>query len=107
MIVQASAHSKYLGNITLYFDDNGEIQSHEGAPIFLAHEVPQDGEILQALVPWKLEIDPIQYKPIGWLSYELDSYCYSRECGMGNLATDAMAWSVSMNSMCRSLYFIN
>ncbi|KAG5670061.1 hypothetical protein PVAND_000347 [Polypedilum vanderplanki] len=44
LIVQASAYNKYLGNITLYFDED-------------------------------------------------DSFCYQRECGMGNLITDSMAYA--------------
>lgn len=38
-VVQASAYTKYLGDITFYFDDNGEILSYEGAPIYLDESV--------------------------------------------------------------------
>lgn len=96
LIVQASAYSKYLGNITLFFDENGEIESHDGSPIFLSHDIPQDEEILEELKPWKAVLDPIQFKLIGEISHRLDNNCYRSQCPMGSLVTDAMAWSVSI-----------
>lgn len=38
-VVQASAYTKYLGDITFYFDDAGEILSYEGAPHYLDESV--------------------------------------------------------------------
>lgn len=35
LIVQASAYLKYVGDLTVYFDDRGHVDSWEGAPIFL------------------------------------------------------------------------
>jgi 5'-nucleotidase len=95
LIVQASAYNKYLGNITLYFDADGEIKSHEGAPIFLANEILQDPEIIEELKPWKEEVDKYQTKKVGRITFSLDQSCLDRECGMGNLLTDAMVHSVS------------
>jgi 5'-nucleotidase len=95
LIVQASAYTKYLGNITLFFNENGEIQSFEGAPIFLANNIPQDQEVVEALRPWKQIIDPIQYEFIGDLKFDLESYCYRQECGMGSVVVDSMVHAVS------------
>jgi 5'-nucleotidase len=96
LIVQASAYTKYLGNITLFFDKNGEIQDYEGAPIFLDHEIPQDDEIIEALKPWKDEILKFESKLLGNVSFTLDSACHTKECGMGNFITDAMVDAVSI-----------
>jgi 5'-nucleotidase len=95
LIVQASAYAKYLGNITLYFDDDGEIKSYEGAPIFLSNDVEQDPEIVEKLKPWQAEIGALQNRQVGVIKHELDVYCFQRECGMGNLVTDSMAYAVS------------
>lgn len=38
-VVQASAYTKYLGDITFYFDEAGEILSYEGAPHYLDESV--------------------------------------------------------------------
>jgi 5'-nucleotidase len=95
LIVQASAYTKYLGNITLYFDDEGEVVDYEGEPIFLAHGILQDAEVVEELKPWQNEIASFQNKRIGSIRFELDAFCYRKECGMGNIVTDSMAWSVS------------
>jgi len=95
LIVQASAYNKYLGNIQVFFDEKGEIKKYEGAPIFLSHDIPQDPFILEELKPWKAIVDPIQRRNVGYIKHEYDAYCYQRECGMGNLVTDSMAYAVS------------
>ena len=95
LIVQASAFNKYLGNIQLFFDEHGEVKRFEGAPIFLSHEVPQDPMILEELKPWKAAVDAIFKKPVGCVKYEFDSFCFERECGMGNLVADSMRFAVS------------
>lgn len=97
LIVQASAFTKYLGDITLYFDEDGIVQSYDGAPHFLGHNEPQDPEILLELQPWKDAISAIQNRIIGSSKYEISSHrCYAAECSMGNLLTDAYAYSVNI-----------
>lgn len=39
LIVQASAYTKYIGDLTVYFDIEGEISSWEGKPIYLDSDV--------------------------------------------------------------------
>lgn len=95
LIVQASAYAKYLGNITLYFDDDGEIKSYEGAPIFLSHDIEQDPEVVEKLKPWKQEVDKYQTMKIGSIHFSLDDSCLNKECGIGSFLTDAMVDSVS------------
>jgi 5'-nucleotidase len=41
LIVQAYAYSKYVGNISLWFDDEGEYTAWEGSPILLDYSVPE------------------------------------------------------------------
>jgi len=41
LIVQAYAYSKYVGNITVWFDEQGEYTAWEGAPILLDNTVPE------------------------------------------------------------------
>lgn len=95
LIVQASAYNKYLGNIQVFFDEEGEIKNHTGAPIFLSHDIQQDPQILEELVPWKVVVDPIARRNVGDIKHDYDNYCYRRECGMGNLVTDSMTYAVS------------
>lgn len=41
LIVQAAAYAKYVGNLTVYFDDNGDVVDFEGAPIYMDNNVPE------------------------------------------------------------------
>lgn len=96
LIVQASAYTKYLGDITLYFDEDGVIREYEGAPIFLGHDVVQDVGILAELAPWKSVVDEFQNRVVGFLKFAVSSYrCYTLECGMGSLTADAYTNAVS------------
>lgn len=96
LIVQASAYTKYLGDITLYFNDDGKVVDYEGAPIFLANDVPQDPEIVAELAPWKDGVDLLQNRVVGILKFDTSSRgCYTSECGMGDFTTDAYKDAVS------------
>lgn len=41
LIVQAASFCRYLGNITIFLDEFGEIADYSGAPIFLDNSLPQ------------------------------------------------------------------
>lgn len=90
LIVQASAYTKYLGDLTVYFDEDGEIQSWEGNPIYLNSSIQPDQEILTAMKPWKEAVDLIAKREIGEIKsilYRDD--CYYDECNIGDFFTDA------------------
>jgi 5'-nucleotidase len=108
LIVQAFAYTKYLGDITLYFDDEGNVKNYFGAPIYLDHNVPMDPAIVAALQPWKEEIDHLQNRIVGLLEYDVSSSgCYSRECGMGDLTADAYDYAVRFKFQMPKLKILN
>lgn len=39
LVVQASAYTKYLGNIAVVYNEDGKISRWEGAPVYLGHDV--------------------------------------------------------------------
>lgn len=41
LVVQASAFTKYLGNITVRYDANGDVVSWSGKPIYLDEKIPR------------------------------------------------------------------
>lgn len=41
LIVQASAYTKYLGNIAVFYDSDGEVADYSGSPIFLDTGLPK------------------------------------------------------------------
>ncbi|XP_032670462.1 apyrase isoform X2 [Odontomachus brunneus] len=90
LIVQAAAYTKYLGNLTVWFDEQGEVVDWDGNPILLDRSIEEDAEILRALAPWKKEVDAVAHRKIGSSKVLLDSRCRNRECNLGNFITDAM-----------------
>lgn len=92
LIVQAYAYSKYVGNITVWFDENGEYTAWEGSPILLDKSVPEDPDVVEAMKPWKEIIDAEGGVVIGSTQVFLDSEnsaCRKGECNIGNLFTNA------------------
>lgn len=95
LIVQASAYTKYLGDITLYFDDDGIVQSYSGNPHFMETSITPDPQILAALQPWKAVVDQAGKAIVGSLTFEASSRnCYQRECLMGTLQAEGMLDSI-------------
>ncbi|XP_055853698.1 apyrase-like [Episyrphus balteatus] len=91
LIVQAAAYAKYVGNITLFFDDNGDVVSYEGAPIYMSKNVKEDQEVLQAIAPWKEIVDEKGNVIVGTSRVALEKWsCESGECNLGNFFADAM-----------------
>ncbi|XP_011696070.1 PREDICTED: apyrase isoform X1 [Wasmannia auropunctata] len=90
LIVQAAAYTKYLGNLTVWFDDQGEVVDWDGNPLLLDHSIEEDPKILEALKPWKKVVDETALKKIGSTRVLLEHNCRNKECNMGNLITDAM-----------------
>jgi len=57
---------------------------------------PKDDIVLQAMVPWQLEMKPIAERTVGQSRVNLQqSQCSSGECNLGNFFTDAMLHAVS------------
>ncbi|XP_043482671.1 apyrase-like isoform X2 [Leptopilina heterotoma] len=92
LIVQAAAFTRYIGNLTVWFDSQGEILDWDGNPILLDYSIEEDPEILAALQPWKQEADRQGSVEIGETRVHLQGLrnCQSGECNLGNLLTDSM-----------------
>ncbi|XP_035893390.1 apyrase-like [Anopheles stephensi] len=92
LITQARSFGKYVGRLTVYFDQHGEVQSWEGHPIYMNHAVQQDPEVLKALVPWRNEVKRLGTQEIGKTEVFLDrESCRWCECTLGDLIADAFA----------------
>ncbi|CAH0595310.1 unnamed protein product [Chrysodeixis includens] len=88
LIVQASCYTRYLGNIKLYFDDKGEIQRHEGQPVFLGTSIIPDPTVTKLLEPWKQELEAFSKEVLAVSRVTLNSFCSAGECTLGSLACD-------------------
>jgi 5'-nucleotidase len=94
LVVQASCYCRYLGNITVSYDENGDCVDWSGSPIFLDTSVPQDATINQEMEPWKDEVDELGDKIVGKTLVTLDqTMCRHSECLLGDFVADAMVYS--------------
>ena len=92
-IVTAYAHSKYLGEIKIIFDDDGNIKSAVGEPILLdASFKPNEAmvtRIAEMSAPIKEAMEVVVANATAPIDGDRKS-CRAGECEMGNLVADAM-----------------
>lgn len=92
-VVQAYAYSKYLGEITLTFDDDGNLISAEGEPILLDASVTPDPDIAARVTEMGAPIEEMKKRVVANSSAVIQGdrdVCRVQECEMGNLVADAM-----------------
>jgi len=92
-IVQAYAYGKYLGELSVVFDDEGEIMSASGEPITIDGSVSEDSQIVARLDELEKPITDLKETLVGNVSTSLNgdrAVCRIQECDMGNMITDAM-----------------
>ncbi|NOD62782.1 MULTISPECIES: bifunctional UDP-sugar hydrolase/5'-nucleotidase [unclassified Ruegeria] len=92
-VVQAYAYSKYLGEITLTFDDDGNLIAAEGEPILLDASVTPDADIAARVAEMGAPIEEMKQRVVANSGAAIQgdrSICRVQECEMGNLVADAM-----------------
>jgi 5'-nucleotidase len=92
-IVTAYAYSRYLGDLTVTFDDKGVVKTAAGEPLPLDAKVKPDETLTARIKELGAPIAELKAKIIGELTVEADgakNVCRWRECGIGNLVADAM-----------------
>ncbi|WP_299784680.1 bifunctional metallophosphatase/5'-nucleotidase [uncultured Marivita sp.] len=92
-IVQAYAYGKFLGELNVTFDDEGNLTEAVGAPLIMDAAVAEDeatkARITEAAVP----LDEIRNKVVASTAEAIEGnrdVCRAMECSMGNLVADAM-----------------
>ncbi|WP_293576004.1 bifunctional metallophosphatase/5'-nucleotidase [Phaeobacter sp.] len=92
-VVQAYAYSKYLGEVTLTFDDNGNVLSAMGEPILLDASVTPDAAIAARVAEMGAPIEEMKQRVVAETADAVEGareVCRATECAMGNLVADAM-----------------
>ena len=92
-IVTAYAYTKYLGDLAVTFDDDGNVVSAEGEPILLDASVTPDEAVVARVKELAAPIAELKAKVIGSLGADIDGArenCRQKECAMGVLVADAM-----------------
>ena len=92
-VAQVYAYGKYLGHLTLTFDDAGVLTSVEGEPILLDASVAEDEAIAARVAEMAEPIAALREEVVASTSAPINGdrdVCRAKECEMGNLVADAM-----------------
>lgn len=92
-VVTAGAYAKYLGDLVVTWDDEGNVVSAEGAPILMDASVVADEGYVARLAELSEPIQALMEQVIGTATAAIEGsreVCRVQECSMGNLVADAM-----------------
>ena len=92
-IVQAYAYGKFLGELNVTFDDNGNVTEAVGEPLIMDKSVTEDQAALDRISELAKPLDEIRNKVVASASTAIEgdrAVCRVQECEMGNLVADAM-----------------
>ena len=92
-IVQAYAYGKFLGELNVTFDDDGNLTEAAGAPLLIDASVTEDAATVARVAELAAPLDEIRQQVVADTAAPLEgdrSVCRAMECSMGNLIADAM-----------------
>ncbi|WP_170572654.1 bifunctional metallophosphatase/5'-nucleotidase [Ruegeria atlantica] len=92
-IVQAYAYGKFLGELNVTFDDDGNVVEAVGEPLIMDNTVTEDQAALDRIAELAVPLEEIRNKVVASAADAIEgdrSVCRVQECEMGNLVADAM-----------------
>lgn len=97
LIVQASSFTKYVGDLTVYFNSDGHVKYYDGNPIFLSNDVEKDPDIERELIPWRDEVNRLGQRIVGYSTDDLmNDGCRHGECSLGSFTADAYVYETQL-----------
>lgn len=92
-VAQAYAYSKYIGKLTVTFDDAGNVTSASGDPVVLDASVTPNAAMAARIAEMGAPIEEMKQRVVANAKMAIEgdrSVCRTTECPMGNLVADAM-----------------
>jgi 5'-nucleotidase/UDP-sugar diphosphatase len=92
-IVQAYAYGKFLGELTVTFDDTGHVTAAQGAPRVMDAAVTEDAGVKARIAEAAAPLEEIRNRVVAEAVEAIDGErdtCRAAECAMGNLVAEAM-----------------
>ncbi|AXI45425.1 multifunctional 2',3'-cyclic-nucleotide 2'-phosphodiesterase/5'-nucleotidase/3'-nucleotidase [Sulfitobacter sp. SK012] len=92
-IVQAYAYGKFLGELNVTFDDEGNVTEAAGEPLIMDAAVAEDEGTVARIAEAAGPLDEIRNKVVANTDEVIGGdrdVCRAQECSMGNLIADAM-----------------
>jgi 5'-nucleotidase len=102
-IVQAYAFGRYLGDLTVEFDEDGAVVWARGEPIELTSEAFVEApDVADRVAALAKPIAKLRETPVSMLAASIDASrdnCRTRECEMGNTVAEAMLSRVAASGV--------
>ncbi len=92
-VAQAYAYTKYLGHLTVTFDDDGNVTAASGDPIVLDASVTPNAAFLERIAEMGAPIEEMKTRVVAESADIIEGgrdVCRAMECPMGSLIADAM-----------------
>jgi 5'-nucleotidase / UDP-sugar diphosphatase len=92
-VVTAGSYAKYLGDLTVTWDDDGNVISAEGEPILIDASIEPNAEYVARLAELEAPLQELMAEVVGTATEAIEGsreVCRAMECSMGNLVADAM-----------------
>ena len=92
-LIAAYAYGKFLGELNVTFDDDGNIIEAKGEPIIMDAGVAEDAAVKARITEAAVPLEEIRQKVVAEAVAGIEgdrSVCRVAECPMGNLVADAM-----------------
>lgn len=92
-VAQAYAYSKFIGKLTVSFDDEGNVTAATGDPVILDSSVTPNAEMAARITEMGAPIEEMKKRIVAKTADVVDGdrgVCRVAECSMGNLVADAM-----------------
>ena len=92
-IISAYAYDKFLGELTVVFDESGAIKSATGEPLIMDANVREDDATVARIAEAAKPLEEIRNRVVAEAAQEIVGVreeCRAMECAMGNLIADAM-----------------
>ena len=92
-VAQAYAYTKYLGHLTVTFDDGGNVTASSGDPMLLDSSVEPDAAFIARIAEMGAPIEEMKTRVVAEAAEAIEGgrdVCRAMECPMGSLIADAM-----------------
>ena len=92
-VAQAYAYTKYLGHLTVTFDDDGNVTAASGDPMLLDASVEPNAAFLARIAEMGAPIEEMKTRVVAEAAEAIEGgrdTCRAQECPMGSLIADAM-----------------
>lgn len=92
-VAQAYAYTKFLGHLTVTFDDEGNVTAASGDPILLDASVEPNGAFIERIAEMGAPIEEMKTRVVAEAAEVIEGgrdTCRAQECPMGTLIADAM-----------------